>query len=91
MHALGGEHAPLLKLPVLVLLQQHRDHQSLDRSIVREDAEPAGAPLDHCAAKRTSLCDIEALEQVGASDLLPALGGEVAESQDVLAGFPPSA
>jgi len=77
-HALGGEHAPALKLPVLVLLQQHRSHQALDRRIVGEDAHHAGAALDFL---------VDALEQVGAPDLFPVLGREVTESEHVLAGL----
>ena len=44
-HALGGEHAAALQLPVFVLLQQNRTHQAGDRRIVGEDADPAGAAL----------------------------------------------
>jgi hypothetical protein len=38
-HALGGEHAAALQLPVLVLLQQHRPHQAGDGGVVGEDAD----------------------------------------------------
>jgi hypothetical protein len=37
-HALGGEHAAALQLPVLVLLQQHRPNQAGDRRVVGEDS-----------------------------------------------------
>ncbi len=45
-HALGGEHAAALQLPVLMLLQQHRSHQADDRGIVGEDAHNPGAAPD---------------------------------------------
>ena len=63
---------------MLVLLQQHGVHQSLDRSVVGKDANHKGAPLD---------LFVDALEQVGAPDLLPVLRREVAEGQHVLAGL----
>ena len=63
---------------MLVLLQQHRAHQSLNRSVVGEDAHHAGAAFDFL---------IDALEEVGAPDLLPVLGREVVEGQHVLAGL----
>ena len=63
---------------MLVLLQQHGVHQSLDRSVVGKDADHTGAPLD---------LFVDALEQVGALDLLPVLRREVAEGQHVLAGL----
>lgn len=55
----GREHPPALKLPVLVLLQQHRPHQARDRGLVREDASPPSVAFDLL---------IDALEQVGAPD-----------------------
>ena len=45
--------------------------------IVREDADHLGAPLD---------LFVDALQQVGAPQLAPVAGWEVAERQDVLAG-----
>jgi hypothetical protein len=45
-HALGGEHAPALQLPVLVLLQQHRPHQAGDGGVVGEGADDTGEALD---------------------------------------------
>ena len=63
---------------MLVLLQQHCAHQSLDRSVVREDSHHTGAAFNFL---------IDALEQVGAPHLLPVLGREVAECQHVLAGL----
>ena len=63
---------------MLVLLQQHCAHQSLDRSVVGKDAHHTGAAFNFL---------IDALEQVGAPDLLPVLGREVAEGQHVLAGL----
>ena len=44
-HALGGEHAAALQLPVLVLLQQHRPHQAGDRGVVGENAHHGGSAL----------------------------------------------
>ena len=61
-HALGGEHAAALQLPVLVLLQQHRPYQAGDRRVVGEDADDAGAALDLL---------VDPLQQVGAPDLSP--------------------
>jgi hypothetical protein len=58
-HALGGEHAAALQLPVLVLLQQHSSHQAGDGGVVGEDAEDAGAAFDLL---------IDPLQQVGAPD-----------------------
>jgi hypothetical protein len=75
-HALGGEHAPALQLPVLVLLQQHRPHQAGDGGVVGEDADDAGAALDFF---------IDPLQQVGAPYLSPMVLGEVAECQHVVA------
>jgi len=77
-HDLGGEHAPALKLPVLVLLQQHRAHQTGDRRVVGEDADHAGAAFDFL---------VDAFEQVGAPDLFPVLGVDVTESEHVLTGY----
>jgi hypothetical protein len=45
-HALSGEHAAALQLPVLVLLQQHRPHQASDGRDVGEDADDPGTALD---------------------------------------------
>ena len=45
-HALGGEHAATLQLPVLMLFQEHRSHQADDRGVVGEDADDAGSPFD---------------------------------------------
>ena len=45
-HALCGEHAAALQLPVLVLLNQHRPNQAGDRGIIEEDADDAGAALN---------------------------------------------
>jgi hypothetical protein len=45
-HALGGNHAAALQLPVLLLLQQHRTHQADDRGAIGEDADNASAALD---------------------------------------------
>ena len=42
-HALAGEHAAPLKLPVLVLLQQHRPHQAGDQGVVGFSRSPAPA------------------------------------------------
>jgi hypothetical protein len=86
-HAFGGEHAAALQLPVLVLLQQHRPHQTVDGGVVGKDAHDPGAAFDHCAAKRTSRCDIDPLQQVGAPDLFPVGLREVAERQHVLLGL----
>ena len=58
-HARGGEHSPAFEEPVIVLLQQHRTHHSLDRGIVGEDAHDACEGVDFL---------VDALEQVGASD-----------------------
>ena len=77
-HALGGEHAAALQLPVLVLLQQHRPHQAGDRGVVGEDSNDAGASFDFL---------VHPLQQVGAPDLAPVVLGEVAESQHVLFGL----
>ena len=77
-HALGGEHATALQLPVLVLLQQHRAHQAGDGGIVGEDADDAGAAFDLL---------IHPLQQVGAPDLAPVLLREVAEGQHILPGL----
>jgi hypothetical protein len=55
-HALDREHAAALQLPMLVLLHQHRPHQAHDRVVAGDDADNAGAALDHCAAMRTSRC-----------------------------------
>ncbi len=41
-HALGGEHAAALQLPVLVLLQQHRPNQAGNPGVVGEDADEIG-------------------------------------------------
>ena len=76
-HALGGEHAAALQLPVLVLLQQHRPHQAGDRRVVGEDAHNPGTALDFF---------IDPLQQVGAPDLFPVGLREVAERQHVLLG-----
>ena len=85
--ALGGEHAPALQLPVLVLLQQHEHWQAGERGVAGEDSDDARASFDNCAAKRTSRCDVDPLEQVGASDLAPVVLGEVAESQHFILGL----
>jgi hypothetical protein len=77
-HALGGEHAPDLELPVLVLLQQHRSHQACNGGIVGEDPDDAGAALDFL---------VDPLEQVGAPDLSPVLIREVPEGEHVFPGF----
>ena len=77
-HAVGGEHAAALQLPVLVLLQQHRPHQAGDGGVVGEDADHPGAALDFF---------IDPLQQVGAPDLFPVVLGEVAEGQHVLLGL----
>jgi len=44
-HAVGGEHAAALQLPVLVLLQQHRPDQAGDRRVVGKNAHDPGAAL----------------------------------------------
>ena len=77
-HALGGDHAAALQLPVLVLLQQHRPHQAGDRRVVGKDAHDPGAALDFF---------IDPLQQVGAPDLAPVVLGEMAEGQHVLPGL----
>lgn len=77
-HALGGEHAAALQLPVLVLLQQHRPHQADDRGVVGKDADDTGAALDFF---------VDPLQQVCAPDLAPVVIGEVPESQHVLFGL----
>ena len=41
-HALGGEHAAALQLPVLDLLQQHRPTQAGNPGVVGEDADDIG-------------------------------------------------
>jgi len=69
-HALGREHAPALERPGLVLLQQNRTHQPLDRRVIGEDADHAGTALDFF---------VDALEQVGAPDLFVVLGREAAK------------
>lgn len=70
-HALGAEHAAALELPVFVLLQQHCIHQ----------------PGDHCAAKSSSRCDVDALKQIGAPGIAPVLSWEVPEGQHVISGL----
>ena len=77
-HALGGDHAAALQLPVLVLLQQHRPHQTGDRVVIGEDPDHAGTAFDFL---------VDALQQVGAPDLFPVLLGEVAERQHALPGL----
>ena len=77
-HAVGGEHAAALQLPVLVLLQQHRPDQAGDRRVVGKNAHDPGAALDLL---------VHPLQQVGAPDLAPVVLGEVAESQHVLFGL----
>jgi len=62
---------------MLVVLQQHCTHQTLDRGGGGEDNHHAGAALDFV---------VDALEQVGAADFFAVLGGEVAERQHRLAG-----
>ena len=47
----------------------------------------AGAAFDLCAAKRASRCDVEPLEQVGAPQLAPVAGREVAKGQHVFPGL----
>jgi len=49
------------------------------------DADHVGASFDCCAAKRSSRCDVQALERVGAPDLAPVLLGTVQERQHVVA------
>ena len=74
-HALGGEHAAALQLPVLVLLQQHRPHQAGDRGVVGEDSNDAGASFDFL---------VHPLQQVGAPDLAPVLLGALVNPGHVL-------
>lgn len=45
-HALGGEHATTLQLPVLMLIQQQGPHQADDRGVVGKDAHDSGAAFD---------------------------------------------
>lgn len=54
-HALGGEHAPALQLPVLVQFQQHDTRQAGDRGVVGEDAHHAGAALDSSLTRSSRL------------------------------------
>jgi len=61
-----------------VLLQQPRPHQAGDGGVAGEDAHNPGAALDHCAAKRTSRCDIDPLQPVGAPDLAPVVRNQLA-------------
>ena len=66
-HALGGEYAAALPLPVLVLLKQHRPHQAGDRGIDGDDSDDAGATFNFL---------IHPLPQVGAPNLAPVVLGE---------------
>ncbi len=66
-HGVLRKHAPALQLPVLILLQQHRTHQSHDGGVIGKDAHDAGAALDFL---------VDALEQVGAPQLAPVAGGQ---------------
>jgi len=77
-HGLLREHAPALQLPVLVLLRHHRPDQAHNRSIVGKDADNAGSALDLL---------VEPLEQVGAPQLAPVAGREVATRQHLLPGL----
>jgi hypothetical protein len=58
-----GEEAAPLQLPILLLLQQLTANQPHDRGVIGEDADHVGAAFDHCAAKRASRCDVEALKR----------------------------
>ena len=77
-HALGGEHAAALQLPVLVLLQQHRPHQAGDRGVFGENAHHGGAALYFF---------IRPLEQVGSPDFFLVGLWEVAEGKHVVPGL----
>ena len=50
-HALGGDQAAAIQLPVLILFQQHRSHQTHDRGVVGEDTHNLGAALDGALCK----------------------------------------
>ena len=63
---------------MLVLLQQHRAHQTGDRGVIGEDADDAGAALDLL---------VDPLQQVGAPDLFPVGLWKVTERQHVLPGL----
>ena len=62
---------------MLVLLQHHRADQAHDGGVIGEDANDAGAAFDLL---------VEPLEQVGAPQLAPVAGREVATGQYVLPG-----
>ena len=57
--------------------------------VVGDDPHYACAAFDHCADKRSSQCDIDTFEQVGAPGLLPVGTREVAERQHVFTGLQP--
>ena len=76
-HGVKREHTPALQLPVLVLLQQHRPLQPGDGGVIGEDADHLGEAVDLL---------VDTLPQVGAPQLAPVAGSEVAGRQHVLAG-----
>lgn len=66
-HALGRDHAATFQLPVLLLLKQHRSHQTGDRCIVGQDTDYTGAALDF---------SIKPLEQVVLQTILQCCSGK---------------
>jgi hypothetical protein len=69
-----------------LLLQQLAAQQPHDRSVVLEGADHVVAALDDCAAKRTSRCDVQALERVSAPHLAPVLLRDMQEGQHIPCG-----
>ncbi len=75
--ARGGEHAATLQLPVLRLLQQVRPTRRIEASLEKMPSTRVRRCMEELA-ERTSRCDVDPLQQVGAPDLASVGPGEVA-------------
>jgi hypothetical protein len=74
-HALVSVHSAVLKLTVLILLQQHRPHQPVeDRCVVEVDAIDAIATFDFLD---------DPLQQVGGPGHFPMVLSDVAASKNI--------